>query len=456
MTSTLPADRIDPRAAPRRQLTLLDSTSIIVGIIIGSSIYKSTPAIAGAVPSPAWLVGVWLAGGLLTLVGALCYAELANAFPKEGGDYVYLTQAFGRKLGFLFAWAQFWIVRPGSVGGLAYVFAAYANELWPLGAGYWPLVVYAVGAIIVLSGVNLLGVREGKWTQNLLTIVKYLGLAAVVVVGFCVGAPPPATAVPVAPQAVNLDGLKFAMIMIFYAYSGWNEMAYVGSEVRDPHKNILRALVLGTLAAAVLYVLLNLAFLHALGFEGLRHSKAVAAEVLTLGLGDWASRLISVLICISALGAINGMIFTGARIYYAMGTEHRLYAWLGQWSSHRDTPLRSLVIQGLVTAALAIAFGEKGFEDLVVFTAPAFWIFLFLVGLALFVLRRRHPDRPRPYRVPWYPLLPIVFCLSSLFMAYSSLDYAISTQTRGLLVSTAIIALGLLLSFFDPPRKETT
>ena len=148
---------------------MLDSTSIIVGIIIGSSIYLSTPLIAGQVPNLGWLVGVWVIGAVFSLIGALCYAELATAYPKEGGDYVFLTEAFGRKIGFLFAWAQFWIVRPGSIGTLAFVFADYANQLCPLKTSYQPLLIYAVGAVVVLSGINLLGVRAGKWTQNLLT-----------------------------------------------------------------------------------------------------------------------------------------------------------------------------------------------------------------------------------------------------------------------------------------------
>ena len=173
-----------PRVGPTRQLTLLDSTSIIVGIIIGSAIYKSAPAVAGAVPNAAWLAAVWTLGGVLSLVGALCYAELAAMFPQEGGDYVYLTRALGRWLGFLFAWAQFWIVRPGSIGALAYVFADYANQLFPLGAGGRAAIVYAAGSIVILTGVNVLGVREGKWTQNLLTAAKVAALIVVAAAGF--------------------------------------------------------------------------------------------------------------------------------------------------------------------------------------------------------------------------------------------------------------------------------
>ena len=439
-------------AVPRRQLTLWDSTSIIVGIIIGSSIYESTPLVARSVSGVAALTAAWLLGGLLSLLGALCYAELISAYPADGGDYVYLTRAFGRHAGFLFAWVQFWIVRPGSIGSLAYVFARYANRLWPLGEGPWPLVAYAVASITVLSGINLLGVSEGKWTQNLLTAIKCLGLAAIGLAGFFFGSAHSRVAAAAASAPTGpAGGFGLAMIMILFAYSGWNEMAYVGSELRDPRKNILRALLLGTAAVTTLYLLVNLAFLYALGLAGLRQSEAVAADVLRLGLGPAGSAAISALICVSALGAINGMIFTGSRIYYAMGAEHRFWSWIGQWNARRDAPVRSLVIQAAVTIALVVAFGrrEEGFRSSVIFTGPPFWIFFFLVGVALLVLRRREPQHPRPYRVPLYPLVPLVFCLSSGLMTYSSLVYALHEQFYGVLGSIGVAALGLLISRFE-------
>ncbi len=436
---------------PTRQLTLLDSTSIIVGIIIGSTIYKSAPTIAAAVPNAAWLVGVWTLGGALSLVGALCYAELATMYPQEGGDYVYLTRALGRWLGFLFAWAQFWVVRPGSIGALAYVFADYAKQLFPLGKGGRAALVYAAGSILILTGVNILGVREGKWTQNLLTAAKVAALVALVAAGFLLS-PAAAAAVPVAPARFDY---RFAMILVLYAYGGWNEMAYVGAEVRRPEKNILRALVLGTSAVAVIYVLVNLAMLHALGLSGMRSSPVVAADVLQRAIGPTGDKLISLLICISALGAINGMIFTGARIYYAMGSEHRLFAWLGRWSPRWQTPVRSLAVQAAVTLALILGFGQRagGFESMVKFTTPVFWIFFFLVGLTLPVLRFRQPDMPRPFRVPLYPWLPAVFCLSSLFMLYSSLSYAIENGTYEALWSVGLLLVGVLLAAWESSSK---
>jgi amino acid transporter len=224
-------------------------------------------------------------------------------------------------------------------------------------------------------------------------------------------------------------------------------------------------MLLGTIAVAAVYVTANLAFVHALGLDGLRGAKAVAGQVLELGLGAWGDRVISVLICISALGAINGQVFTGSRIYYAMGTEHRLYAPLGVWSRHFGTPVWSLAIQAAITLATVIVFGllaketltkagfGSGFERMVIFTGPIFWGFLFLVGIALFVLRVRDRDTPRPFRVPGYPLVPIVFCAFSLFMAYSSLTYAISQRSHiyEAVWALAALGLGIVAAVFDLP-----
>ena len=232
---------------PRRQLTLLDSTSIIVGIIIAVAIYRSSPDIAKAAPNIPWLLGVWLLGGLLSLVGALCYAELATAYPREGGDYVYLTRALGRPVGFLFAWSQLWIVRPGSIGAMAFAFADYANQIWPRAEDPLAtpvLVAYAAGAVVLLSAVNFLGIREGKWTQNGLTAAKVIGLLAVVLVGLSCAAPVVSAtggAVPSKAPPSPFSNFAGAMILVLFTYGGWNEMAFVAAEVRHPRRNILRA-----------------------------------------------------------------------------------------------------------------------------------------------------------------------------------------------------------------------
>jgi amino acid transporter len=505
MSQAAPPASAPQPAVPQRQLTLFDSTCIIVGIIIGAGIYRSSPDIAGLVPNVGWLFGVWLLGGLLSFIGALCYAELGTAYPKSGGDYVYLTRAFGRSIGFIFAWAQLWIIRPGSIGAMAYAFAEFANVIWPQAKGAEArgvLLAYAGGSIVFFTAINVLGVRQGKWTQNVLTSVKVLGLGAIIVVGMCftasqaakhstpeVAAEAEQSPTKTAAEVKNTDSkivetkaeqeeksgfplTQFALAMVFvlFAYGGWNEMAYVGAEVRNPNKNILRAMLLGTIAVTAIYLLVNVAFIHALGLEGAR-AKTAPADMLALAFGDWAGEeagdwagsALALLVCISALGAVNGNVFTGARIYYAMGTEHRLYAWLGRWSGKRGTPVSSLLIQGVVTLALVLWFGptersaqgfeQSGFGKMVIFTTPAFWFFLMLVGLSVAELRWRDPDTARPYRTLWYPLPPIILCLFSMFMVYSSVKWAILNESWEVYWSMAILALGVAMSFLDPATR---
>lgn len=441
------------KAVPQRRLTLLDTTSIIVGIIIGSGFYKSSPLIAMQVPNAIALVGLWLAGGLFALIGSLCYAELATAFPAEGGDYVFLKRAFGHRTGFLFAWAEMWVVKPGAIGAMAFVFADYAHRIHPLGTQ--SLVIYAAGSVALLTAVNMAGLALGKWTQNVLTIAKVAGLLTVVAIGLTCVSPEARSRVT---KAGTVDW-NFAMILILYAYGGWNDMAYVGAEVRHPEKNILRALVLGTLAVTAIYALLTVSFVHALGFQGTRDASAVAADVTALGLGDWGAVAVSVLVCVSALGAINGMVFTGSRIYYALGNDYRGLARLGAWSAERGTPAWSLAAQGAIALGVLLGFGWRpstaadagGFGRMVEFTLPVFWFFLLLVGVSLFKLRRCASDTPRPFRVPGYPVTPLLFCASSAFMLWASLTYAYRIRSGAAAWSIGWLAVGLLVALWIKP-----
>jgi basic amino acid/polyamine antiporter, APA family len=430
---------------PRRVLTLFDSTCIIVGIIIGTMFYKATPWIAGN--SPCWIafLGFWAIGGVISLIGALCYAELATRFPEEGGDYVYLTRAYGRPLGFLFAWSDLWIIRPGSIGAMSYVFAQYADTLWHFGRAEIVLPVYAAGAVIFLTCVNLLGVREEKWTQNVLAVVKMAGLAAIFAAALF--ASPPVEQPSVAPPDKTNWGL--ALILILYAYGGWNELGYVGAEVRRPEKNLLRALVLGILAVTVLYVLASGAFVWVLGFAGVQHSSAVAAESMQRILGPMGGRAISLLICLSALGAMNGQLFTGARVAYAFGRDHRAFRLLGRWNADRGTPPGGLLAIALVILVLLgfltlLGKGENGFLSLVNFTTPVCWTFFCLVTLGLMVLRFKEPKIGSPFRVPLYPLPPLLFAGVSLYLVYSGVAYAVENRDPIMYISLAILALGVI------------
>lgn len=419
-------------SAPTRQLTLFDSICIIAGVVIGAGIYETTPLIASNVASPAALLMVWVAGGVISLIGAFCYAELTTAYPKDGGDFVYLSRAYGPRAGFLFAWAEYWIVRPGSIGMMAFVFARFANQLLPLGSLLAPsagkpegvsFVVYAVGSIVLLTITNSLGVKTGKRTQNALTVIKVVGLVAIFVVGIFFVSD---DSTPTAAAPTGSSNLQLALILVLFTYGGWNDLSYVAAEVRNPSRNLFRALGFGVTSITVIYILVNIAFLKGLGLAGTA-SSTVASDLLTKAVGDNGGRAISLLICFSCLGAINGTLFAGSRIYYSVGTEHRLTSWLGQWSSKFDAPVRALLLQGATAVLWAVLFGdEKGFVRLAAFTAPVFWFFAFMVAISVIVLREKDRDVPRPHKVVFYPWLPIFFALCCAFMFVNSVTYALS------------------------------
>jgi amino acid transporter len=420
---------------PVQTLSLFDTTCIIVGIIIGAGIYETTPTVAACMGGWGGVMAVWLAGGLLALCGALCYAELATAYPHQGGDYVYLDRAYGSWAGFIFGWGQLVIIRPGDIALMAFVFARYAATLYAPIPGIGTF--YAAGAVLVLTFINILGVRESKWTQNILTVVKIAGLLFIVVAGLLA---PGTQDVPTFGSSSG-GGLKLAMILVLFTYGGWNEMAYVAAEIKKPQKNISRSLLLGTVAVAVLYLLINGAFLHSLGFERMAEAEAVAVDTVATVLPNSAARLTGIIICISALGAVNGLVFTGARISYALGTGHRVFQALGKWNPRFGTPVAALLVQGAISLAIVLLAGS--FIDTILYSAPVVWLFFLATGLSLFRLRRKDADRPRPYKVPGYPLTPILFCAASAFMTYSSVSYALSQKSSGLLVLGAVLLAGL-------------
>lgn len=424
---------------PKRQLSLFDSTSIIVGIIIGSGIYQMAPDIAKGAGSAGGVVALWIVGGLLSLCGAMSYAELATAYPVAGGDYVYLTKAYGRWAGFLFGWAQLTVVRPGDIAVMAFAFATYVRAIYdPLAA--YPAVsqrLFAALAVLVLTIINILGVTQGKWTQNLLTTAKALGLLAIV--GIALMAPHAAQE----PAKVDALPLSLALILVLFTYGGWNEMAYVAAEVKDPRRNIVRALVTGTVAVITLYLLVNGAFLYTLGYPGLANSKAVASDSISTVFPVIGSRLISALVCISALGAVNGLIFTGARISYAMGEDYRMFKALGRWDSRTGTPVWALAVQGGIAMCLILAFG--GYLDAVLYTAAAVYAFYLGTSLSVIVLRFREPGVERSYRVTGYPLTPLIFSGVCGLLIYSSINYARAVKPTSLKVLAVMLAAGLVV-----------
>ncbi len=443
----MPSDS-DVSQTPAQRLTLFDSICIIVGIIIGVGIFEVTPIVAQNVDGPVMLMSVWVIGGLLALAGALCFAELTTAYPHQGGDYVFLTKAYGRRMGFLFVWAQFWIIRPGNIGAMAFVFANYASRLVGIESGALGKTVLAASAVIVLTVVNVLGVQSGKWTQNVLTVVKVAGLLVIFAVAFLWVRP-----IEQSPPDDASSQLNFgkAMLFVLFAYGGWNDISFVAAEVKNPRQNLFRALLFGTLVVVVVYLLVNAAFLFGLGHKGVSNSQAVAADLMNSRLGVWGGRAISILICCSALGAINGMTLTGARIFYALGTQHPLFQVLGRWNPRFGAPIRALTGQGLVCLALIVALASRdGFNRMVIFSAPLFWLFLLLVAIGLIVLRYKDPDVERVYRVPFFPFTPILFALMTIFMIYSGVVYAMQEIHLEWICAMVLMAVGVALAFVLP------
>ena len=433
-------------------LGLWDAVSLVVGIVVGTAIFRSSTDVFLNTSGPWQALGAWALGGVLSIVGALCYAELATTYPRSGGDYVYLSRAFGRWAGFLFGWAQLVTVFTSNVGTMAYAFGDYGIELFGLGPN--AVVWLAVTSIVAMSLVNACGVTIGKWSQNVLTFAKIAGLAAVVIAGgLCLVVSPASRVVadpgaPAAPTATSLS-VGLAMVFVLYAYGGWNDAAFVAAEVRNRRRNLPLALVGGVAAITGIYLAMNLAYLAALGFEGARRTATPAAGVLATAVGSQAARVVSLLVMISALGAINGMILSRSRVFATMGADHRIFSWLAGWDRGHGAPRRAIAAQALVTLAMVVGVGTAsgqrsidaalmsagappipwqdyfgGFETLMAATAPVFWAFFLATGAAMMVLRWRDPQHDRPFSVPLYPLPPLVFCATCLFMLYHSVRYA--------------------------------
>lgn len=431
---------------PKRELSLFDSTCIIVGIIIGAGIYQMAPDIAKGAGSWWGVLALWAVGGLLSLFGALGYAELATAYPKEGGDYVYLSRAYGKWAGFLFGWAQLTVVRPGDIAVMAFAFATYARAIFDPLTNH-PTVsqrLFAAGATIILTIINILGVKEGKWTQNLLTVVKALGLLAIV--GVAAVAPQRGAA----KSTVDALPLSLALIFVLFTYGGWNEMAYVAAEVKEPRRNIVRALVLGTGAVIFLYLMVNGAFLYTLDYSGLATSKAVAKDAIATAFPRIGGGLISALVCISALGAVNGLIFTGARISYAMGSEHRTFRLFGTWHERTGTPVWALLVQGVIAVSLIMVFGS--FVDTLLYTAAAVYAFYLGTSLAVIVLRFKEPHIERPYRITGYPVTTLIFSAVCGFLIYSCVTYAWVFKRISLFVLLGVFVAGVVVYWLTDVR----
>ncbi|MGJ5628292.1 APC family permease [Nostoc sp. CALU 1950] len=432
---------------PKPSLTLSDAVALIVGIVIGAGIFQTPALVASQAGSDLAVMFLWLMGGVVSLVGALCYAELATVYPDVGGVYYYLKRAFGRGVAFLFAWARMTVIQTGSIALLAFVFGDYVSQIWRLGT--FSSSIYAAIAIALLTALNIVGLQQGKWTQNLLSAAKVLGLLLVVILGLTAI---PNSAPPVEPASSGTWGL--AMVFVLLSYGGWNEAAYISAEIQNGRRNILRSLMWSIGIITAIYLLINLAYLRGLGLANMSQSEAVAADLMRSIWGAPGALFISVLIAIATLGATNATIFTGARTNYALGQDFALFGFMGRWQQRPSSPTYALFLQAAIALALVFlgTLTRKGFETMVDYTAPIFWFFFLLSGISLMVLRIREPHIVRPFRVPFYPFTPLLFCAVCGYLLYSSLAYTGVGAIAGVLV----VAAGIPVLFWNNYRQRRT
>lgn len=402
---------------------------MVVGIILGASIFVQPAAVTSAVPSAVGIVVVWLVAGLLTLGGSLIAAELASGYPVTGGVYVFLSRAFGPALGFLWGWAMFWTMHTGIIAALAMIFARYLGVLVPASDGIQPIV--ATGAIGALSIINYVGVRQGSWLQTALTIAKVAAITGVVIIALALGsrAPlPPQTAAPVSGGSFLL-----AVAAGLFAYGGWHMVTYAAGETIEPQRTIPRALIAGTAIVTACYVLMNVAYLHVLPLSKVAASTRIAADAADVVLGHGGAVVMSALVVVSTFGALTGIILAGPRAYLAMAEDGLIFRALAEVHPKFQTPHRAIVLQALWAGVLVLTGSYRALVARVVYTE---WIFFALMAIGLLILRRRAQFTPA-YRAPLGALLPLGFALAALLVAANQIAAAPVESFTGLVLVLA-------------------
>jgi len=426
------------QGTPKPTLSLVDGVAIIVGLVIGAGIFRLPSVVAGILGREDLILLVWFCGGVVSLLGALCYAELATSYPSAGGEYHFLTLAYGANVGFMFAWARMTVIQSGSIALFAFVFGDYASQIISLGA--YSSAIYAGAIIIALTGLNLAGMRQTTAFQNVMFAATMVGLAILVIAGFT--APPAETATAAAQQpAATAAAFGSGMLLVLLTFGGWNEAAYLSAEIRDRPRNMVRALLYSIGLITVIYLAANIAYVRVLGTAGVAASDAVASDVMRAIFGAPGAVVMTVIVLVVVLDNTNITIFTGARSNYALGQDFPLFRFLNRWDPVRGVPTAGVMMQGGIALAIVLvaAFARQGVQTVVDYLQPVFWLFFLLTGVSLFILRHRATPAEGAFRVPLYPVIPALFCMTGAFMLYSSVSFT----GGGALWGLAVLALGL-------------
>jgi APA family basic amino acid/polyamine antiporter len=434
-------------AEPAHGLGTIDAALMVVGCIVGAGIFLVSPFVALDLRSPAAFLATWLLGGTIALAGALCNGELGGLFPRSGGEYVYLREAYGPVFGFLSGWTSFWIGFPGSIAALAAGFGTTVAAMVGLEGKTAPVAV-AVAAVAAITLVNTVGLRPGKWTQNVLSVTKLVAFAVLLMLGAAFARAPEQRngLVPFFVRGDTLGGVASALIPVLFAYSGWNAATYVAGELRDPQKGLGRALAIGTGLCVALYVAINAVYLRALPLTVLSQAADPARDAARILGGDGAARFLSPLVAVCVLSSLQATVLAGPRIYQAMALDGLFFEPLGRTSRRTGVPVLALLAQGAVATALLLAGSmdrrlDRVFDQLLTFTMFAIVAFSTLAVAAVVVLRVRRPDAVRPFRVVGYPVLPIAFVLVNAWLLWNVLDHGRAEALKGIgIVMTGIPA----------------
>ena len=408
-----------PESKLKQKLTLFDMTMIAIGSTIGSGIFLTPSIIAKALPSPKWIILVWIVGGLLSLSGALTFSELGAMMPRAGGVYVYLSKAYGGLVGFLYGWAYFLVVNTGGIAALAVAFSTYFAYFVPLSpVGIKSL---AICGILLVTVINVLGVKYGAIFSDLFTVLKLLGIAGVVIIGIGWGsvmATDFSAPLPHLPHGLG-SALALAMVGVLWSTGGWQHATFTAGEAKDAKRTLPVAMILGTIAVTVIYFLTNIAYMFLLSPSRIAASERVAADAVQVVLGSFGGTIISLAIFISAFGTTGIYTLTAPRIYYAMASDGLFFRKVAEVHPKCHTPAFAIIFQSVWAIVLILFWGT--FENLISYVVFTDWIFFGLTAASIFIFRRRFPDAERPYRTLGYPLTPLFFIAISAWFVLNTL-----------------------------------
>jgi len=432
----------------KRQIGLWSAISIVIGTTIGSGIFRSPAGIADRLPGPLPLAIIWVAGGVFALCGALSLAELASAFPRTGGIFAYIKEGFGRLPAFLFGWAEITVIRAAAVGAIAITFAEYFLRVLGVNPAEYARYV-AAAAIIAMGTVNILGVKWGTLAINITTVAKYGGLVFIIIVALAFGLPNTGGYyTPAMPQgSFTMGAFGLALVSVLWAYDGWADLSYAGGEVKDPARNLPRALIGGTLAVIGIYLLANIAYLAVMPVDEIRRSPLVAADVAERVLGPAGVVFVGATVMLSTFGTLTGSLFTSPRIFFAMAEDGLFFQSVAKVHPRFHTPHIAIGIN-IVLAVVFVLI--RNFEQLADAFVTAIVPFYALGVASLFVVRKRSGYAPA-FRVPGYPFVPLLFVLSTLYLLGNALlDESSRVATA---VTLGIVLLGIPVFYLTVGRR---